>query len=66
MPSNQPTQAQALTISATRDEIVQVRHAAKLRRMPVAEYIKRALNAQMRHEGVDAVLFAVKERPCDR
>jgi len=48
---------QSLLIMATRDEFDQVKLAARLRHMPIEEYVKRAVNAQMRKEGVDAVLF---------
>lgn len=51
-----------LVIRADREEIEQLKLAARLRHLPLAEYIKRALNAQMRREGVDAVLFAVPDR----
>lgn len=34
-----------------------VRHAAALRSLSLDEYVKRAINAQLRHEGVDAVLL---------
>lgn len=46
-----------LLIRASREELEQLRLAAKLRHLSVAEYVKRALNTQMRKEGVDAVLF---------
>ncbi len=51
-----------LVIRGTKEELDWLRHAARLRRVPVVEYAKRALNAQMRREGVDAVLFKESER----
>jgi hypothetical protein len=49
-----------LLIRATREELEWLRHAARLRHLPVSEYVKEALNARLRREGVDAVLFKVK------
>jgi hypothetical protein len=46
-----------LSVAASRDEYEWVLHAAKLRHMSAAEYIRRAINASLRREGVDAVLF---------
>ena len=46
-----------IKIPASRDEIEQLDLAASLRDLSVLEYVRRALNAQMRREGVDAVLF---------
>lgn len=40
----------------------QVELAASLRGFTVVEYVKRAINASMRSEGVDAELFAERER----
>lgn len=34
-----------------------LRHAAHLKHMSLAEYVRRAINAQLRREGVDAVLL---------
>ncbi len=56
-PADARTPSRSLLIRASREELDQLRHAASLRRVAVAEYIKRALNTQMRKEGVDAVLF---------
>lgn len=39
------------------DETEQLRLAASLKHMTVAEYVRRAINAQLRKEGVDAVLM---------
>lgn len=46
-----------LIIRATKDELDWVKHAASLRHLSITEYVKRAINASLRHEGVDAVLF---------
>jgi hypothetical protein len=46
-----------LEIIVTDDEAAQVRHAARLRHLSTGEYIKRAINASLRREGVDAVLL---------
>lgn len=53
-------QRESLMICATPEELDWLRHAASLRRLPVAEYVKEAVNDRMRREGVDAVLFKVK------
>ena len=52
---------QRMELYATRDEYEQVKLAARLRHLSVPEYIRRALNAQMRSEGVDAVLFEERD-----
>lgn len=49
-----------LLIRATKQELDQLRLAASLVHLPVAEYVKEALNDRMRREGVDAVLFKLK------
>ena len=46
-----------LVVRGTQQEIDWVKHAASLRHLSVSEYVKRAVNAQLRKEGVDAVLF---------
>lgn len=46
-----------LRVQMTADERNWVRHAADLRHLPIEEYVKRAINTQLRHEGVDAVLI---------
>jgi hypothetical protein len=47
-----------LLIPMTPDERDWVQHAARLRGLPYVEYVRRAINASLRHEGVDAVLLA--------
>lgn len=46
-----------LTIPVTADELAWVRHAAGLRRLSLAEYVRRAINQSLLREGVDAVLL---------
>jgi uncharacterized protein (DUF1778 family) len=46
-----------LIIRATKEEVDYVKHAASLRGLSMAEYVKRAINASLRRQGVDAVLF---------
>lgn len=46
-----------IAIDASDEEADWIRHAAKLRGLSMSEYIKRAINASLRREGVDAVLF---------
>ncbi len=46
-----------IRVEMTLDERNWVRHAADLRHLPIEEYVKRAINAQLRKEGVDAVLI---------
>jgi hypothetical protein len=46
-----------LEIACTDEELDWVRHAAKLRGLSLVEYVKRAINASLQREGVDAVLF---------
>lgn len=46
-----------LIVRVSKDELDYVKHAAALRHLSMAEYVKRAINAQLRREGVDAVLF---------
>jgi hypothetical protein len=41
----------------TLEEHDYVKHAASLKSLSMSEYIKRAINAQLRREGVDAVLI---------
>jgi hypothetical protein len=52
-----PSPDKALTIPATDSEREQVELAASLRGQTAEEYITRAINAAMRKQGVDAVLF---------
>ncbi len=47
-----------LIIRASDDEVRYVQHAASLRNITMAEYVRRAVNASLRSDGVDAVLFA--------
>ena len=50
-----------IVIRASADENRQIRLSARLRHQSVAEYVKRALNASLRHQGIDAVLFRERE-----
>lgn len=50
-----------IPIVVSLDEYDWVKHAASLRGLSVAEYVKRAINAQLRREGVDAVLIRERE-----
>jgi uncharacterized protein (DUF1778 family) len=49
--------ASTIRLQATVEEHDWLKHAARLRHISVAEYIRRALNVSLRREGVDAVLF---------
>ena len=51
-----------LEVLVKRDELDWLKHASKLRRLSVSEYVKRAVNTQLCKEGVDAVLFRTTER----
>lgn len=53
--SSSPAQ-DALTLPSS-DELRWVEHAASLRGQTAEEYVKRAINAALRKQGVDAVLF---------
>lgn len=53
-PSPKP---ETLTIVATDSEVEFLAVAAGLRAQSVEEYVKRAINAALRKQGVDAVLF---------
>lgn len=55
------TKGARLILRATQDELRQVKHAASLRGLSMAEYVKRAINHSMMREGVDAVLFRVAD-----
>lgn len=46
-----------LWVPMTADELEWVRHAASLRAVPAAEYVRQAINTRLSHEGVDAVLL---------
>jgi predicted HicB family RNase H-like nuclease len=46
-----------LIIRVNDTELSWVQHAAKLRHMSLAEYVRQAINASLRKEGVDAVLL---------
>ena len=50
-----------LKVWMTDEEFEWVKHAANLRHVSLAEYVKRAINASLRREGVDAVLFRERE-----
>lgn len=47
-----------IVIKATEEEYDWVCHAAKLRGLSLQEFVKRAINATLVKQGVDAVLFA--------
>jgi len=47
-----------IVMRVSEDEREWVKHAAALRGLSLTEYIKRAVNASLCREGVDAVLFA--------
>lgn len=46
-----------IRVEVTSNEKHHVQHAAGLRGLTTSEYVKRAINAQLRREGVDAVLI---------
>lgn len=46
-----------LSIHGSHDEIDYVRHAARLVMLSPEDYVKRAINRELRRNGVDAVLF---------
>jgi len=48
-------------VRGTKEEIAQIRHAAKLSHVSAAEFIRRAVNKRLQQMGVDAVLFKEKE-----
>lgn len=50
-----------LILRVTKDELDWVKHAAALREMSLAEYVRRAINASLLKEGVDAVLFRTSD-----
>jgi hypothetical protein len=50
-----------LVIRASAEELAWVRHAARLRHLSMAEYVKRAINAALCQQGVDAVLFRERD-----
>lgn len=50
-----------LILRVTRNELDWVKRAARLRHLSLAEYVKRAINASLQREGVDAVLFTERE-----
>lgn len=52
-----PDTRETLTIPISGDELAWVRHAAGLRRLSLAEYVRRAINLSLSREGVDAVLL---------
>jgi len=47
-----------LSIPISAEELDWVEHAARLRHLPVVEYVRRAINLSLRKEGVDALLLA--------
>jgi uncharacterized protein (DUF1778 family) len=53
--------SERLVVRVSAEELDWLKHAAKLRHRSVSEYVKRALNAQLRREGVDAVLFKLRD-----
>lgn len=56
------TDLKDITIRVTEDERAWVEHAASLVGLSLAEYVKRAINARLRREGVDAVLIRERGR----
>lgn len=62
MPSASRTKNDRIIIRTTVEEREWVTHAASLRGLSLAEYVRRAINVSLRHEGVDAVLFLERER----
>jgi len=54
-----------IRLRVTRDEREQIKLAAKLCALSSDQYIRRAINALLRHQGVDAVLLREKgdDRP---
>lgn len=50
-----------IIIRASTTEVDWVKHAASLHGWSLSEYVKRAINAALRKEGVDAVLFGERE-----
>jgi len=50
-------------IPTTIEEQKWVEHAARLRDLSLVEYVRRAINAQLRREGVDAVLLHESDDP---
>lgn len=49
-----------IAIAVDAEEYRWVKHAASLRHVSLAEYVKQAINASLRKEGVDAVLLREK------
>jgi len=49
-----------ISISFSKDEYEWLKHAARLRHLSVNEYVRRAINAELVREGVDAVLLREK------
>lgn len=60
-PAEPPASGWQPIVQPTPEEIEQVILAARLRALSVDEYVRRAVNAQMVREGVDAVLFRTTE-----
>lgn len=52
-----------IQVSATDTEYDWLAHAAKLRGLTIREYVVKAINASLRREGVDAVLFRERGGP---
>ncbi len=50
-----------IDISVSLDERRWVEHAARLRHISLSEYVRQAINASLRREGVDAVLLRTSE-----
>lgn len=48
-------------MKASADELDWLKHAASLRNLSMSEYVRQAINARLRREGVDAVLFREKD-----
>lgn len=61
MPTTRATPKSSISVRGTKEEIAQIRHAAKLSHVSAAEFIRRAVNKRLQQMGVDAVLFKEKE-----
>ncbi len=57
-----------LGVRVSAEELDWVQHAASLRALSLSEYVREAINARLRREGVDAVLLRerTEERTAER
>lgn len=58
-----PAKAVGVVVDIESDAVAYITHAASLREQSLGEYIKRAVNAALRKQGVDAVLIAESDDP---